>query len=220
MHSTALRGSDFHLTCQGRPIAHAAFFGAVEKTDRLGLFAPDRCEGAGAIALIMACATAFYDRHRAVSESFFAYPDYFTFQRQSPLANYAMCDIWPRHKNVHVPDNANETAAAITDRGIDILLVPDRPPREHAFEPVQQAANHRNIRRCFLYGATGQVEAPTLDITCAAQPIATWALAMLDSLPEPERPQSLYAQWQAIANQKTLHQSFREISLEEALQRL
>ena len=39
-----------------------------------------------------------------------------------------MFDIWPAHKDVLVGTDAVERLNAITDRGVNILLVPDGPP--------------------------------------------------------------------------------------------
>ena len=86
MHSSKLRGSDFHLKTSGNRIDHRAFFADFAKTDRLGVFAPERYEAAGAATLIMAYVTAFYDCYRSEGADFFAYPDFFTFQRKgSPV---------------------------------------------------------------------------------------------------------------------------------------
>ena len=89
----------------------------------MGVVIPRRVEGVGAITLIMAYVTAFYDRYRERVSEFFAYPDFFTFQHEAPCADYGMCDIWPRHKNVHVAGGAQLTAEAVTDRGVNVLLV-------------------------------------------------------------------------------------------------
>ncbi|MDP7131889.1 MAG: hypothetical protein QF437_15435, partial [Planctomycetota bacterium] len=93
-------------------MAHSEFFAGFANTDRLGLFTPDRFEGAGAVTLVMAYVTAFYDRYRESGSEFFAYPDFFTFQREAPCADYCMFDIWPYHKNVHIPPDAQQTAEA------------------------------------------------------------------------------------------------------------
>ena len=220
MHSSKLRGSDFNIHHHGQQIDHATFFSTRTKTDRLGFFAPNAYDGVGAITLIMAYITAFYDCYRSESDDFFAYPDFFSFQRQEPTANYSMFDIWPNHKNVHVSNKANETAAAITDRGINILLVPNTSPSQNTFEPVQQEAIHRNIQRCYLYAPNGQVENPTLKITCTCQPFTNWVHAVFKTLPPNTIPQHILDQWTNTTDHIHISQSFCEISLEEAIQRL
>lgn len=52
----------------------------------------------------------------------------FTFQREAPCADYGMFDIWPYHKNVQVPPDAQQTAEAMTGRGVNVLLAPTVNP--------------------------------------------------------------------------------------------
>ena len=219
MHSTAVFAStDFAIVDRGKATTHARYFSGFARTDRLGLFAPDGCEGAGATLLIMACVTAFYDRYREEGGDFFAYPDFFSFQRRQRPASYGMFDIWPGHKDVPVPGGANETAAAITDRGVDILLLPDRAPRVNEFQPVQMASLERNVRRCLLYSEEGQVEEPTLEVaTSKAEPIRDWAAAVFDSVEGDADWQERRKRFLDAMPADAARQSFREISLEQAL---
>ena len=219
MHSTELRGTEFKMTWCGEPVDHTDFFENLQTTDRVGAFSPDRNEGAGAATLLMAYTTAFYDRYREDGSEFMAYPDYFVFQRREPMADYSMLDISPPHKNVHVSDNANARAAAITDRGVNILLVPDGPGRENAFEALQEESARRNIRRCFAYSAEGTVNQADLTITCETERINGYVLEVFDTVSEDEDFRQLREQWVA-ANPGPLEQSYREISLEEALRLL
>ncbi|MCY3839170.1 MAG: hypothetical protein OXH09_11095 [Gammaproteobacteria bacterium] len=61
MHSSGLRGSDFHLSSRGREVSHRDFFRDHGRNTRVGLLAPDGTEGVGAVTMAMACVTAFYD---------------------------------------------------------------------------------------------------------------------------------------------------------------
>ena len=220
MHSSKLRGSDFQIKASDKSVNHAHFFSSLRKTDRVGIFTPNRYEAAGAVTLIMAYVTAFYDQYRAESNDFFAYPDHFTFQQKQPIANYSMLDIWPAHKNVHIPNTPNETAAAITDRGINILLVPDTPPHENTFEPVQTESLNRNIQRCFIYSETGNLSNPTLEVTTHTEPLREWIIKMFDSIPDDKILQHQKQRWLKTVTTNTLTQTFREIHLADALKRL
>ena len=220
MHSSKLRGSDFDIQWQNQKSDHATFFSAYTKTGRLGIFAPNAYDGVGAILLTMAYVTAFYNCYRVENDDFFSYPDFFAFQQAEPIANYSMFDIWPQHKNVPVSENANETAATITDRGITILLIPNYSPRVNTFEPVQQEAIRRNIQRCFLYAPNGQVENPNLKITCSTEPFTDWAQAVLNTLPQNTVPKNFLNQWKNASNQQYISQTFQEISTEAAIQHL
>jgi hypothetical protein len=218
VHSTSLRGADFSIRWRGREIPHAEFFAQVQDTERVGIFTPQRFEALGAIALIMAYVTAFYDRYRERGAEFFAYPDFFTFQRRAPSANYGACDIWPPHKNVWVPDGPQPTAEAITDRGVTVLLVPDQGAGEAQLAPVELESARRTIKRCFAYSGSGRVSPAELVVECGNPLLREWALGVLDSVPgdgaEPWREQ-----WSA-AGSAPLRQSFRELDWRDALRSL
>ena len=155
MHSSTLRGSDFTVLLNGICCQHAHFFKGFSNTRRLGLLAPTGIEGVGAVSLVMAYVTAFYDTYRAEGEHFYAYPDYFSFQSCTPLASYSLFDVWPDHKNVYVPDDPSIRLNAINDRGINILILPDKNPTEHAYHPAQLESARRNIDTCYAYDFVG-----------------------------------------------------------------
>lgn len=215
MHSSNLRGSDFHLSWRGREVSHRDFFRGHGRNTRIGLLAPDGTEGVGAVTLAMACVTAFYDGFRRQGGEFFAYPDFFTFQRRDRLVDYGYFDFWP-DKDVRVPDDRNATAAAIADRAINVLLVPDRAPTESAYEPVQDERIRRTLERCFVYSRHGEVADADLVIRCPAEPIGTYAANVLRSIDEP-MPRWLENRDD---NRSALEQSFRETSINDALMRL
>ena len=251
MHSSILRGSDFHLSWTGREVSHQDFFRDHTRQTRVGLLAPDGTEGVGAVTLAMACVTAFYDDYRQDGGEFFAdqpvgpggesredrqgvgaagagakggagrrrllwrYPDFFTFQRRDPLANYCSFDFWP-DKDVRVADDRNATIAAIADRAIDVLLVPDGPPAELPYEPVQDERIRRTLKRCFVYSRHGEVTDADLVIRCAVEPFSTYVANVLRSVGEP------MPDWLENQDDETpvLAQSFRETGIDDALMRL
>lgn len=231
MHSSFLRGSDFRVTCRRAAVAHERFFVDLRATDRVGLLAPGGIDGLGACLLLLAHVTAFYDRYRASGEEFFAYPDYYTFQRRTPAASYSMFDVWPGHKDVPVPADAGATLDAILDRAITVLLVPDGTAAAARFAPVQMAGAHRNVRRCYAYGATGSVERPALQVACDRPEPAEWARTVLESIPTsgdaaPGDPASgdqasdgeVRGHWLRIVERGSIpEQSFAEVPLQRAL---
>lgn len=216
MHSSGLRGNDFELTRDGVPVSHTAFFADLSDTDRLGVFSPDGGEGVGASLLILAHVTAFYDRYRARGDDFFAYPDYFTFQRRSPCVAYGSFDVWPAHKNVTVGSGYGDTLAAITDRAVSVLAVPARsaPTRQERGAPndadadanldrLRLASARRTIRRCYLYSATGQMNRASLLVSCTNSDAAEWI--------------GTTARAAGVDIDPAAAQSYREVSLDQAL---
>ena len=214
MHSSKLGDSDFEMIARGHPVALAEYFRGFTNTKRLGLLAPNGLEGVGAVNLVMAHVTAFYNTYRATGEDFFAYPDYFTFQSRAPKAAYGMFDIWPEHKDVLVGTDAAERLNAITDRGVNILLVPDGPPTPREYQRQQLAAAERLIETCYAYSATGAVADPDLVIRGPVDPLAAWCQNVCDSVPDGERGEGWHGQG------PVLEQSFRRISRQDALARL
>lgn len=226
MHSTFLRGSDFRVTHRGAEVAHARFFRDLRATDRVGLLAPGGIDGLGACLLLLAHVTAFYDRYRAAGGGFYAYPDYYTFQRRTPAASYSMFDVWPGHKDVPAPADAGATLDAILDRAITVLLVPDGAAAAARFERVQLAAWRRNIRRCYAYDAAGAVERPDLQVACGRPEPAEWAGTVLESIPASADAGSgdaasggaVRGHWQRAVERGAIPpQSFAEVPLDRAL---
>ena len=216
MHSSFLRGSDFRITNQGEEVSHAGFFRDLGTTDRVGVLAPGGIDGLGACLLLLAHTTAFYDRYRATGDEFFAYPDYFTFQRRTPPASYSMLDVWPGHKNVPVAGDAGATLDAILDRAINVLLVPAGSAGTTEFAPVQMASARRTIRRCYTYSATGSAGHPTLAVACSRAEPAEWARIVIDSVPPEDS--AVRSHWLRVVEGGSIpEQSFSEVPLERAL---
>ena len=208
MHSSTLRDSDFEIIADGHPIEPAGYFRGFTNTKRLGLLAPNRYEGTGAITLVMAHVTAFYNTYRGSGSDFFAYPDYFTFQSTEPIAAYGMFDIWPDHKSVLVEQDPITRLNAITDRAINILLVPDGDPASQEYQRQQLASAERLIDTCYAYSPNGVVADPDLTICCKTEPFAAWSQSVFESIPDGQT---------APATDEIIEQSFRRISLGEAL---
>ncbi|MDP6152192.1 MAG: hypothetical protein QF785_02355 [Phycisphaeraceae bacterium] len=236
MHSSELRGTDFEVTVDGQPCPHGEYFRGFVKTDRLGVVASRQIGGAGAVTLILAYVTAFYDDYRRDNDEFFAYPDFFAFQKGTPLANYGMFDIWPEHKLVALapaPETAASTRAtdtvdasaalrAVNDRGVQVLIVPDKPVVNQTFDNVALASARRRITTCYAYDFSGQVNRADVIIRCNQGPkLIDWVAQMFQSISHDQTLKASSDQWLATqSNGKTLEQSFRRITLDEALARL
>ena len=215
-----LRGSDFEIFVNGHQQDHSDFFQGFTNLRRLGVVAPGRTDGIGATNLMMAYVTAFYDVYRATGEDFFAYPDYFIFQSESPVASYGKLDIWPDHKWVNVAIDASERLNAINDRGVNVLMVPDGSPAETNYERPQLASARRVIDTCYAYSFEGQVHAADLMIRCQKEPLSEWINGVFDTptLSGDAAIQRQKSEWTSLNAEKTLlEQSYRQISLDEAL---
>ncbi|MBT4979767.1 MAG: hypothetical protein HOI20_02880 [Gemmatimonadetes bacterium] len=218
MHSSSLRGTDFEIEVEGKPIQHAALFSEFLPTRRLGIVAP-ACFVVGAtVNLLMAYVTAFFDCYRASKKEFFAYPDFFSFQTSETKTRYGMFDIWPAHKDVMVEHSHGACINAITDRAINVLVVPEGERRNHTYEPEQLAAAERNVDTCYTYSSNGKVASPDLIIRCKTELFTEWFELMFEKNADDGEG---ITQWkETYGGTQFLEQSFRRIELDEALQRL
>ena len=220
MHSSSLRGSDFRIVRSGAVVDHSDFFASFGNSDRLGIVIADRLEGLGAITLIMAYVTAFYDRYRERGGEFLAYPDFFSFQRGEPCADYGNCDIWPQHKHVHVAADAQGTVEAINDRGVNVLLVPDIVQSRSTIEPVELESARRRIDRCYAYEESGATADADLVVECGDDSLIDWALTVIETVGDDDAGSAARAVWRQRPRGVALSQSFRELTLDGALERL
>ena len=108
------------------------------------------------------------------------------------------------------------TVAAIADRAINVLLVPDNSPIERRLELVQDERIRRTLTRCFVYSRRGAVAGADLAIRCAVEPFTTYAANVLSSVDEP------MPDWLENRDDDSpaLEQSFRETTIDDALKRL
>lgn len=208
------------MSWRGEVIPHADLFASFQDTDRVGVVVPSRFDGIGAITLIMAYVTAFYDRYRERGPEFYAYPDFFTLQREAPCADYGMFDIWPYHKNIHVGHDAQHAAEAITGCGVNVLLVPDNDARDVGISAVELESARRTVQRCFAYSESGTTVSSDLVIECQSDLLRDYAMAVLDSLPASDAVLEQRKQWKARLATDTLRQTFRELDVNDALRRI
>ena len=223
MHSSVLRSSDFELFVEGSAQSHEDFFKGWANTRRLGFIAENGIEGIGAVNLVMAHATAFYNAYRATKEEFFAYPDFFSFQHNSPKVSYSMLDIHPDNKHVDIGDDPQDRLDAINDRGVNVLVVPEGVKKDSEFHKIQMASAKRNIDTCYVYSSKGVVSNADLIIRCPDKPLYNeyirWINKVFDSVESEEKAeiQEIKSAWADNLNNSYLEQSFRAVSLDEAL---
>jgi hypothetical protein len=164
VHTTVLGSDEFELTIDGEPAAIEMLFEGFSEHDRLGIVIASDHGAAGAATLILATVTAFYDRLRASGEAFFAYPDYFALHVGQRHGSLRKLDVYPDHKEIVVPADAESIVRAINDRGITRLLVPGRVPRAPQLTPETRASAERLIRTTLVYSRRGRVLRPNIAV--------------------------------------------------------
>jgi len=97
---------------------------------------------------------------RAAGEPFFAYADYFAFHVGADHGTLRKLDVWPAHKEVVVPNDAERILEAINDRGVTRLLAPAAAAGAHLAQPeLERETRHSALRRihtALIYSPTGQ----------------------------------------------------------------
>lgn len=187
---------------------------AITPENRVGVVMGSGAEGISAGNFILSSVTAFYDHLRATKEEFFEYPNYYTFQTTSDPADYRMLDVYPNHKNVTVEADGERMLQAITDRAIDILLVPDNTTGEPDIEKVTRRSAERCIDHCYIYAGEGQLTDPDFSINMPLEPVRGWYETTLDSMDSGH--QLTGQEWYA-ENEPGLSQDYKDVQLDEAL---
>jgi hypothetical protein len=177
-----LRSSMFEIRVAGREARLTDLFEGFGKHDRLGVIVARPGGGLGASALITAAITAFYDLQRARGPDFFIYPDYFLFHVGKPFGDHSRLDIWPAHKEVVVPAEAQEVLRAVNDRAITRLVVEDGEPGDVELGAEELASARARIASCLAYSPSGRVAAG--DVRVAANAIVA---GDVDATLDPER---------------------------------
>lgn len=180
MHtSKELRSDSFAIELDGRPAGIEDVFPGFDAHDRLGIVVREPFGAVGASGLLLAAVTAFYDAQRARAEEFFIYPDYFLFHVDRALGDHSMLDVWPSHKEVVVPDDAEAILRAVNDRAITRLLVPDGEPGRAQLAAETSASARSRIVNVLRYSSTGRV--PDGDVRVAGNDVTeSYVRAVLD----------------------------------------
>jgi hypothetical protein len=207
VHTTVLRSEDFAIAVAGETATLDDVFSGFDGDDRLGIVIHDRFGAAGAGSLILAAVTAFYDQLRATGEPFFAYADHFAFHVGADHGTLRKLDVYPAHKEIVLPNEAEAILRAINDRGVTRLLVPDgRPapgPAESACERETLHSAQRRIRTALVYSPTGLTPGADVLVRGSAQSDAYIDAMLGNSEAEAQQPRPA--------------QSFRRTDLHHAL---
>jgi hypothetical protein len=165
MHSSReLSSSSFEIEVGGVGASLEELFEGFGEQDRLGVVMTRPCGAVGASSLITATITAFYDIQRARGPDFFVYPDYYLFHVGRPLGDHGRFDVWPRHKEVLVPADADRVLEAVNDRAVTRLVVEDGAAGEPPSDPAAVASARARVETCLAYSPSGRVEDPDVRI--------------------------------------------------------
>ena len=166
MHSSReLRSESFEIRVEDRRVRLEELFEGFGEHDRLGVVVREGCGAVGASVLITATTTAFYSIQRIRDRDFFIYPEYYLFHVGSPRGDHARLDIFPRRKELVVPDEDEAILEAINDRAITRLVVEDGGRGGAELDPTEVASARARIRTCLAYSPSGRVADGDVRIT-------------------------------------------------------
>jgi hypothetical protein len=170
MHSTTtLHSSDFKIVVKGKESGIDQLFPGFNPFDRLGILIRSAGEGLGASALIMAFATAFYDHFRDrlgdQTGQLFIYPEIFAFHIDQLHTNHTALDVWPKHKEIVVPDNPQLILEAMNDRGITRVILPQTMPQNYGLAREEVSSALERMKTALVYAPFDQIDPTEISIT-------------------------------------------------------
>lgn len=167
MHvATLLRTDMFQVRIAGNPATMDDLFPGWNPHDRFGLVIDQALGGIGATQLLQCAMMAYYDVKPERRTTRATYPEIYAFHIGKSHGAHAPYDFWPARREVILrTTDHREVLAAINDRGITRLAVPDRPLRDVVHRPKEVDAALDRIASAFVYDATGRVAGGEIEIT-------------------------------------------------------
>jgi len=161
----------FAVRRSGTPATREDLLPAWTPHDRLGVVVTEPFGALGASHLIQLAITAFYDVRptrragRLDGEDPRAiYPEIYLFHVGRAQGDHSMFDFWPARKEVLLDDDPRRVLAALNDRAITRLAVPDSDPAEVNHEHKEPAAARDRIATALVYSASGRVRDPEWEV--------------------------------------------------------
>lgn len=160
-----LKRQNLRITIDQQEADLNAMFPDGHKYDRYGFLITEPYGSFGASLLIQAAIVHFYDINPARRDTEPMYPEIFMFHVGGTFGDHSSFDFWPPRKELFVEAHQPaELLAAIAERGITRLAVPDITPGTpellkdgaNSFADIGSAKNL--LASCFVYNATGTTD--------------------------------------------------------------
>lgn len=158
-----LKAENLQISIDGGPVSCEDLFPDTHKYDRFGFIVNEPFGSLGASLLIQAGIVRFYDalpERRTVKPM---YPEIYIFHVGGRHGDHSSFDFWPPRKEVFVEgSDPAEVVAALADRGITRLALPDAPGgnadllRDGPSTWADLSAAENLLSSCFAYSASGQ----------------------------------------------------------------
>lgn len=214
MHTADLmRTHEFVLSRGGDRVGFHDLLPGFTVRDRLGIVALEPGDVLRAAPLLLAAVGAFYEATRAEETGdFYLYPDFFVFHVGGLTGRHSPLDVWPQSKEVVVPPDPQALLAAINDRGVTRLVLPNLPGAEGVVMAHAAQLAARRLRTV-LTTAPGGGDPWTVRPSPAAVPMISRCARVSADLLGEERT----ARWLAEASSS---RDYAELRVDEALSAL
>lgn len=160
----ALRSDFYEVEMAGRPADRWAVFEDWNARDRFGIVLYEPLAALGAIHLIQLACMCFYDIRPSRRTERKIYPDIFAIHVGAWQGMHGHLDFWPARREICVPDDHQDILAAINDRGITRLAIPERAPRNLPHRRKEEDCALDGLATAVVYSPGGRVASPDFTI--------------------------------------------------------
>lgn len=165
MHIIEALKSDFYeVEMAGKAASQWDVFPDWNARDRFGIVLYEPLAALGAIHLIQLACMCFYDCKPSRRTDRKIYPEIFAIHVGQWQGMHGNLDFWPARREVLVPDDHQEILAAINDRGISRLAIPERAPRNLPHRRKEEDCALDWLQTAVVYSTSGRVAAPDFTI--------------------------------------------------------
>lgn len=187
MHTAQqLRPELLDVEIAGRPAGLDDLLPAWGSHDRFGIVVHEPFGSLGAGLLIQAATLCFYECRPSRRDAEAQYPEIHLFHVGGRHGDHSNFDFWPPRKEVEVDAPGHAVLAAINDRGITRLAVPDGAPDPGGVEsdaPSSWADRNSALARlatCWAYAPDGAARDADVRVSTASAALLENAEATLD----------------------------------------
>ncbi|WP_426005249.1 hypothetical protein ACPFL9_01015 [Paenarthrobacter sp. NyZ202] len=184
--ATDIRKDMFTISVRGKPVSTDEVLPDWTARDRLGIVTREAWETLGASLLMQLAALLHYEARPERRTRAAQYPQIYVFHVGRMHGDHSSFDVWPPRHEILVEDDPAALLAAINDRAITRLVLPDVP--SHGTDFLRTALNGwtdesvilENLASAWAYSSSGTVDSHDLKIESSAEELermSTWALA-------------------------------------------
>ncbi|MFT4437743.1 hypothetical protein ACMX25_30795 [Caballeronia sp. 15715] len=158
MHVIEALSSDFYeVDFGGKQASRSDVFPAWNEHDRFAIIVYEPLGAIGATHLIQLACTCFYDVKPMRRTERKIYPEIFAIHVGDWWGALGNMDFWPARREVKVSNDHTEILAAINDRGITRLAIPERPIRDIQHRRKEEDCALDGLVSSIMYNPSGRV---------------------------------------------------------------